>query len=642
MALRHALLVLVACSHAKPAGLDGDVAIVDVTVVAMDREGETPHQTVVLRGDRIAAIAPASARLADRVKTIDGRGKYLLPGLADMHVHTFDPRQLALFATEGVTTIRVMWGSPASVGLRDAIAKENSAAPRLAPSIATAGSIIDGEPPVWPGSTGVSTPEQATAEVEAQKRAGYDFIKVYAKLSPEAYKAIVGTAARLGMRVIGHVPFAVGLGGVLDAKQSSIEHLDGYVWFAKRDDAQVEQDFKGRMRAWQFTDPAKLATAIARTKAAGTWNCPTLIVLDRLSNMDRPATLERPENRFVAPGQREQWDPKKDFRMMSWSADDFAAARASTAWNKKLVKQLSDAGVGLLAGTDVGNPWLVPGFSLHEELGLLVQSGLTPYQALRAATAAPADYLKSDAGTIAVGRRADLVLVDADPLADIHNTTKIAGVALRGRWLDAKALHDEQDRIAKIFAGNGSRFATPPRGMRFRYTSGQSGEEAIEINGNRWTSEVRVDGMVDQHFEVTPDSIHVTSDGLDVTMMRAKDKVRVTGTAAHDKVMIEEPLAADELLGGEPAAADAIFMRSLQSLPIGQITTVKLVVLGTFPKLALSRFPVQVKRVADGTAKIGDKTIATHEFVVSMQMGTATISTDEAGWPVTTQSATRL
>src|SRR5262249_33791814 len=175
-----------------------------------------------------------------------------------------------------------------------------------------------------------------------------------------------------------------------------------------------------------------------------------------------PEVVRRPELRFVPPVVVDGWDPKKDYLTKRWTAEDFERIRGEAAWNRALVGRLGAAGARLLAGTDVGNAWLVPGFSLHGELGLLGGSGLSPYQALRAATAAPAEFLQGDFGTVAVGRRADLVLLDADPLADIGATRRIAGVMLRGRWMPEAELAQRREELAAIYRGERSRFAGSP------------------------------------------------------------------------------------------------------------------------------------------------------------------------------------
>ncbi len=654
-------LVVVGCgssaSRAPEVSGVGALAVVDVTVVPMDHDGTFAHQTVIVRDGKITVLGPVdTTRVPEGAQRIDGTGKFLMPGLADMHVHTYDPRQLALFASMGVTTIRVMWGAPGALGTRDAI---KAGEWRLAPSIYTAGPIVDGDPPTWPGGLGVTTPAGAADEVIAQHRAGYDFVKVYSKLPADAYAAIVAAAAKSGMPVIGHVPKAVGLRGALDANQRSIEHLDGYAAAVERADSPVRDttDFKQRMSAFKYSDPAKLADAISRTKAAGTWNCPTLVVLDRVASLDHPDT-KRPEYRFVPSSSIASWDPSQDFRFRSTTADDYATMRANHAWARTLVKQLSDAGAGILAGTDVGNPWLVPGFSLHQELEELVAAKLSPYQALRAATLAPAQFLhaETEVGTIAVGRRADLVLVDGNPLVDITNTARIAGVMLRGRWLPAAELAAAREAVAEIYAGKRSRFddATPaapaPRfTARFRNTRPSSGEERVTVYGTdealRVVGEMRPDGDVKSRWELElgphqlGERMHVVQDGLDVVMLRDAGHVRVTGKVGADSLALDEPIADDEIFAGPALGVDVAYQRQLGAMTIGQSILVKLVVLELSPKLALRRMVIQVDRAADSQHT---KQAPTHVYAIRLFGRQDPLELDADGWLVSSSTAVRV
>jgi len=659
-----ALLVVLACgpSSTNPAIKSEVIAFVDVTVVPMDRETRLLHHTVIVQSGRIASIGPVvSTPIPDGALQIDGRGKFLMPGLADMHVHTYDPRQLAMFVTMGVTTIRVLWGDAGTIGARDAIEHGEQ---RMAPSIYSAGGIIDGNPPIWPGSIAVSTPDEGIEAVAAQQRAGYDFVKVYALLPVEIYDAIVAAAAKHGLPVIGHVPFAAKLGHVLDAKQRSIEHLDGYAAYAERDDSPIKsaKDYKTRMAAYKYSDAAKLAEAVARTKAAGTWNCPTLVVRDRIANLDRPDRT-RPEYRFVPPSHIEHWDPKQDFRFQNSTADDFVIARAGNTWGLTVVKALSDAGAGILAGTDVGNPWLVPGFSLHQELALLVEAKLTPYQALRAATLAPAEFMSSRAGgerfgTVTVGGRADLVLVEADPLIDIANTTRIAGVLLRGRWLAAPDLVAERERIAAIYRGERSRFDAPPPGpepifqARFRDAGPISGEERVTAhtrNGElSLLGEMRLDGDADVRWELELGvegmgrRMRVVQDGLELVMVRDAGRVRVTGRHGADKVSLDEPIAGDEIFGGAAIGVDVAHQRQLMALAIGGSRTLKLAVLEVRPAIAIRRMTISATRLADMQRTVAGKPIETRVFSLEVFGRKGELVLDAEGWPVSTSTATRL
>jgi imidazolonepropionase-like amidohydrolase len=426
--MRRALLVLLLGCHHDAAAIKATAAIVDVTVVPMDSERELEHQTVLIDGDRIVAVGPVtSTPVAAGVTTIDGKGRWLIPGLYDMHVHLNEANDALLYVANGVTTVRNMWGSPDRITWREQ-AKRNDPA-WLGPSLVTAGPIVDGDPPIWPGSKVVTTPEAATAEVDAEKQAGYDFVKVYEHLSLAAYDAIAIEAKKQNIRFAGHVPQAVGIEHALASGQASIEHLTGY----------------------PHDDESTFPALVKATHQAGTANTPTLIVMARMASLDDPAPLlAQRENRYVSPQTRAWWDPGHDFRFEGKTADDFVKMRAQNVTKQHLVKALAAEGATLFAGTDAPNPFVVPGFSLHEELGLLVGAGLTPYQALRAATEVPAHWLGRTA-TVTVGAPADLVLLDGDPLKDIAATRKREGVMLRGTWYAQTALDGKLEALATSY-----------------------------------------------------------------------------------------------------------------------------------------------------------------------------------------------
>jgi imidazolonepropionase-like amidohydrolase len=654
-------LVLAACAHPSPSPA---TAFIDVTLVPMDREHELAHQTVVVRDGRIAAVGPTAATaVPEGARTIDGRGKYLMPGLVDMHIHTFDTRALALFVSRGVTTVRVMWGGPAVLGVREEV---RAGRPLLAPWIYSAGTILDGKPPIWPGSTAVVTAAEATLAVEAQAIAGYDFIKVYSRLEREAYDAIVAAARRAHLPIVGHVAAGVGLKHALESGQASIEHLEGYATFAQRDDSPLVRPtaLRDRIMAYRTVDDAKLDDAIARTKAAGTWNCPTLVVLDRLGRMDQPETLARPENRFASPAFRAGWDPKKDFRLREWTPDTFEGARGGALWARALVKRLSDAGAGILAGTDVGNPWLVPGFSLHDELALLVRAGLTPYQALRAATPAPAAFLgaERELGAVAVGRRADLVLVDADPLADIANAARIDGVMLRGRWLPEADLDAERERIAAIYRGERSRLegvpapavAAPLFQARFldaeddvvfgedRVTVGRGADGGLRVAG---VSDTDSNPPTSAELDLGPSGngtrLHVASGAFEVTVERSAGRARLhtkVGTASFGG---DWPIGDDEVLSGPTLAPDFVYLGRLAGLPIDGKLDIKTLYLKIFPEVELDRLVLHVVRRPDGERIVAGKKIPVRVYAADSALGPSQLALDAAGWPVASGAAVR-
>ncbi|MBV8762566.1 MAG: amidohydrolase family protein [Deltaproteobacteria bacterium] len=425
-----AALLIAACHGGAPPAMKATVAIVDVTVVPMDRERELAHQTVLVDGDHIVAVGlVGDVRVAAGVASVDGRGHWLIPGLYDMHVHLNEANDALLYVANGVTTVRNMWGGPQQLGWREQARRNDPA--WLGPSIITAGPIVDGDPPVWPGSKVVTTPEAAVAEVDAEKAAGYDFVKVYENLTPPVYDAIAAEAKRIGMRFAGHVPQSIDVAHAMASGQASIEHLTGYV--------------RGT------TQESQLPSLAAAARSAGTANTPTLIVMQRFAAMDNPAPLmAQRENRYVSPQTRSTWDPSTDFRLTGSTAAEFAAERTRNVLRQHLVKLLSDGGAIVFAGTDAPNPFVVPGFALHEELAMLVAAGLTPYQALRAATAVPAEWLGRRA-TITPGAPADLVLLDADPLRDIAATRRRSGVLLRGIWFPQPALDAKLEALATAY-----------------------------------------------------------------------------------------------------------------------------------------------------------------------------------------------
>lgn len=405
-------------SSAKHRAEPGDVAIVGGTVVPMDEERTLPGHTVLVRGDRIVAVAPAREVDVRAARVIDAGGRWVLPGLADMHVHFWSQEDLALFLLNGVTTIRNLAGAPEHVRWRDAIARGELDGPTLL----TAGPIIDGAPPTWPGSTIVATADEARAAVRAQKDAGYDWLKVYNGVPAEAYDALLEEAKRMGLPVAGHVPRAVGAEKVIASGQRTIEHLEGYVPF--------------------FADPPG-GDLVAATAASGVWNCPTLVVTDRFGKLDDPAQLAGTRGlELVSPLVRAQWDPKQDFRFARFTPAMFEDVRAKNVTRRALVRDLQAAGAELVLGTDAGNPYVVPGFAVVDELRLLVDAGLTPWQALRTATAAAGELQGAPGalGVIAAGARADLIVVDKDPLAAVAHAADPAFVVVRGEVHERSAL----------------------------------------------------------------------------------------------------------------------------------------------------------------------------------------------------------
>ncbi|MBV8759622.1 MAG: amidohydrolase family protein [Deltaproteobacteria bacterium] len=426
----------------------GGVAFMDVAVATMDSPTLAQHQTVLVRGDTIVAVGSDVAVPVDATK-IDGKGKFLIPGLHDMHVHLDGTRgMLALFVAHGVTTVRNMAGSPRTIALREHVLKGDL----LGPKIVTAGPFVDGPRPRWESSDIVATPADAARVVGEQAAAGYDFVKVYNGLTVETYDAVLAAAKQHDLRVVGHVPFAVPLAHALQSGQASIEHLTGYAEAIERDDSPVRHAKRSAttlIQRWLYMDPAKLADVAALTARSGTWNVPTLVTADVYDELWRGQTPTAEDLDAVSPDWRARWDPKHSPKHLTAAVKAVAtkAGDKSLLAELTVVRELVAAGAPLLAGTDTPNPYVVPGASLHQELALFVTAGLTPYHALRAATVDAAAFLRDPKdGRIAAGMRADLVLLAADPFADIHALDHIDGVMVRGSWLGPdrlKALHAE-------------------------------------------------------------------------------------------------------------------------------------------------------------------------------------------------------
>ena len=445
--------------HAGGAGMQSDsatFAFVDVNVVAMDSKGASENQTVLVRGGRIVQVGPASTvHVPLGAIAVDGRGKYLMPGLAEMHAHIpgeTAPEQLVrdimfLYVANGVTTIRGMLGAPNQLVLRD----------RTASGEVTGPTIFVGAPSL----NGQSAPDAATAArlVRAHKSAGYDFLKLHPGLQREAYDAIVATAREVGITFAGHVSSGVGLQRTLEARQSTVDHLDGYL------EASVSPEVHARMAAGPvpFSEMAaavesdRLRQWAGRTREAGTWNVPTMALWEAFYSPEAPeAFASRPEMRYAAPQMVNAWIRQKQNmaqtqRNQGVTAD---ATRRYLEMRRIALKALADSGAGILMGTDSPQMFSVPGFSLHNEIALMQSAGLTAEQVLASGTGNVARYAAEDLkldgafGAVAVGNRADLILLDANPLLDARNVARSAGVMVRGKWLSGEELQRGLEEIA--------------------------------------------------------------------------------------------------------------------------------------------------------------------------------------------------
>lgn len=402
----------------------------NVNVVPMTSNKVLAKQTVVVEGDRIVSVS-ANAKVPEGAKVVDGTGKYLIPGLAEMHGHVppvnaqggMTEDVLFLYVANGITTVRGMLGHPGQLELREKAKRGDVVSPNL---------YLAG--PSFNGQT-VNSVQEAIDRVRTQKKEGWDLLKVHPGLTREEYDAMAKTAAEEKMRFGGHVPAEVGLLRALDAGQETFDHIDGYAEYLEADKGPV--------------DAKKLADVVEKTKAAKAWIVPTSALWEVLfGTIPLDKLTSYAELRYVPPQAVTQWIRAYNDRVQQTPRE---AANNVIANRTRILRALHEAGVKILMGTDAPQQFSVPGFSLHRELERMRDAGMTPYDILVSGTRNVGEYFaKQDSfGTIEPGKRADLVLVDADPLKDIANLQKISGVMVRGRWMDRNAIVDGLEKIAK-------------------------------------------------------------------------------------------------------------------------------------------------------------------------------------------------
>lgn len=432
---------------ALPADTTAPIAFVDVTTLPMTGDTLLEHQTVVLRNGRIDRVgAVADVALGGDVVRIDGRNRYLMPGLADLHTHLRYAEDLLLYAAAGVTTVLNL-GQPITNPLLQLKADVARGAV-LGPTIYASGIRIDGRPGAFDPAAPylVRTPEEAITEVRRQHAAGFQFIKAYSFLPADAYLAIMAEAERLHMPVVGHVPHAVGVLAVLRGGQRMIVHSEEYLIGPRA----AAPDSTGRpstapRREYDFS---RIPEMVRATRDAGVVVCPTLSTQENIAaQWGRPAArdslLRQPEVAYARPEWQESW------RTTTRYVGQSTPFEPRLSFQRALVRELFRAGVPLTLGTDSpGNPVMPPGSSLHADLEALVRAGVSPLGALRAGTRNASDFMNAALpgspafGAIEVGRVADLVLLDANPLRDVRLVRRQVGVVVHGRWLTHARLQE--------------------------------------------------------------------------------------------------------------------------------------------------------------------------------------------------------
>ena len=443
---RFILIGFIFCCSIKLSAQENPIVFKNVNVISMEDATVQKNKNVFIQNGKILSID--NRKIPKGTQVIDGTGKYLMPGLAEMHAHVppvddIEPMKdvLELFALNGITTIRGMLGHPRHLELREMINKGEI----LSPAFYTSG-------PSFSGSS-TSSPEQAEQMVRNQKKAGYDFLKLHPGLKPEVFNAIVKTAKEVNIPFGGHVSFQVGLTRACESNYATIDHLDGMVEALVPNMMQYSEEETGLFGMFiaDKSDAKKIPEILNIIKTNQVWLVPTQSLAERWFAPD--ATPEKmnaePEMKYMNAATRNNWMQAKS-NLMADSRYNAEKMNQYIALRQRLILEAHKNGIGLLLGSDGPQIFNVPGFSVHHELRYLVACGLTPFEALQTGTVRVAEFYRStNSGKIKSGYVADLILLGSNPLDDITNSTDIQGVVVRGKWIDKNSIETRLKRLEK-------------------------------------------------------------------------------------------------------------------------------------------------------------------------------------------------
>jgi imidazolonepropionase-like amidohydrolase len=460
--------------------VDATLAITNVTVIDVEDGSVRPGQTILIDDDRIVQVGTEDRiRIPAGAEQVDGQGQFAIPGLWDMHIHMVndvaepvpwdfhraapedaDQRDIymPIYLAFGVTSVREMSGGLASLELRDRVLSGDL----LGPHLVIGSPLLDGPNPTF-GEDGpviaIRNPDHAREVVSQLQEQGFDFLKPYSLLPPASYRALMERADQLGMEVAGEIPITVSVREGAALGQRTVEHLTGVEFACSESEEELRARYRERLdnltadpssedpvdiwyrSEWEplaTRDPERCEQLYEQLAREEVWVVPTLVVQRAISYFEDPELTGNPNFRYIDP-----WS-----RNLEGVANEFDPERRLRALYDARVESIDDlfrAGVGILAGSDTPG-----GFTLHEELEIFVESGLSPLDALRTATLAPARFLgrEADLGSIAPGRFADLILLSANPLEDIRNTQRIESVVFQGHLLDRAHLDRMLEQLA--------------------------------------------------------------------------------------------------------------------------------------------------------------------------------------------------
>ena len=450
-----AAIVFMGCEDAAQAA-PGTIAFTHVNVLPMTSETVLADQTVVVVDGRITEVGAAGDVTLGRGATvIDGTDQYLMPGLAEMHAHVppgdNPPRDavedlLFLYVANGITTIRGMLGSDYQIPLADELERSEV----LGPNFYVAAPSLNG--------TTAPTAEAAEGLIRAAKESGYDLMKIHPGIPLDAWDRMAEVAEEVNLTFGGHVPADVGLVHAIETGMSTVDHLDGYVQAIASDNVQAQVNARTISLGGlvEGVDEGKLAEIVQLTIDNDVYVVPTMYLWENLYGFpDADAILSQPEMKYVSQSQRDAWRRQSEGNARGGEEE----VAAYLALRKQVLKELSDAGAGILMGTDSPQMFNVPGYALHRELQVVAEAGISNYEILKSGTAwvgkYVADHLELDGSfvTVAAGQRADLVLLGSNPMDDLENLTDRVGVMVRGRWVSRKEIDLGLAALAAKHAG---------------------------------------------------------------------------------------------------------------------------------------------------------------------------------------------